>query len=261
MRRKVLIAEDETAILEYLASYIPLLGYEVETAQDGIEALAKVNAFKPELLVLDIAMPKMDGTAVLAELKKHPSEMKVLVLTGTRIPREEFREAGADGVIYKPIDLTILSEEIKKLLPPADEVPSREAEYARLEIVEDEEEISDFLKTCLFEPIGIEVYTARNADEALEIYRKRRPHIVLVDLAIPNKEDGYGLVQKLAKSTDPPPPKSIIIQTAALGDTTEELKRAGYPIFDKPMDYERLKERVFEACKKYGLRLKTGSGK
>lgn len=260
MKRRVLIAEDEVNILEYLGSYIPLLGYEVETAQDGMEALAKVNAFKPELLVLDIAMPKVDGMAVLNEVRKHQKGMKILVVTGTRNTWEELTKAGADAVLYKPIDLTILSEEIKNLLPPLDESVSKEAEYARLEIVDDEPEILDFL-TTLFGPLGLEVYTAKNAEEAFEVYKTKLPQIAIVDLSIPNKEQGYNLVQKLAGTIDPPPPRSIIIQTAALGDTTEILKRQGYPIFDKPIDYERLKERVLDACKKYGLRLRIGSGK
>jgi len=258
---RVLIAEDEAEVLEYLSIYVPLLGYQVETARDGVETLAKVNAFKPSLLMLDIVMPKMDGLAVLSDIKKHHPDMKILVVTGTRMSRSELQKLGAHEVIYKPIDLTILSEAIKGLLPPSEGGLSEISEVARLEIVEDEEEISDFLKTCLFEPLGIEVYTAKNAVDAFEIYKAKRPHIVLVDLAIPTKEQGYGLVQRLAKSVDPPPPKSIIIQTAALGDATEDLKRQGYPVFDKPIDYERLKERVFEACQKYRLRFKTGSDK
>ena len=261
MKRKVLVVEDEPDVLEYLASYIPLLGYELDTAIDGVEALAKINAFKPELLILDLLLPKTSGLVVLSEVKKHHPKMKILVATGTRTPQSELTRLGADDVIYKPIDLTILSERIKFLLPPISEPEVERREFARLEIVEDEKEISSYLKEYLFEPLGLEVDTAENAEEGFEIYKKRLPHIVIVDLAIPNKEQGYNLVQKLANSTDPPPPKSIIVATAALGDTTELLKRQGYPIYDKPIDYERLKERVFEACKKHGLRLKTGLGK
>lgn len=258
---KVLIAEDEVDVLEYLNSYIPLLGYEVETAQDGVETLAKVNAFHPQLLMLDIVMPKMDGVAVLKELRRHHKALIVLVATATRMTERELKALGADAVIYKPLDLTILSEQIKTLLPASDHFAPTDTEYARLLIVEDETDISDYLKEIIFDPLGYEVYTAKDADEGYRISKDRQPHIVIVDLAIPSKDHGYNLVQKLTHAADFPAPKSIIIATAALGDTSETLRRQGYTIFDKPIDYERLKERVFEACRKYGLRLKTGSGK
>lgn len=266
MNTKILVADDEPDVLEYLASYIPLLGYTLETARDGAETLAKVNFFKPGLLLLDLLMPKTDGLTVLKEVKKHHPEMKVLVVTGTRASHHELIELGADGVIYKPIDLTNLSEEIKSLLPPLDETQSKKAEFARLEIVEDEAEIRDYLKKDLFERLGFEVDTAKDVDEGWEIYRTKLPHIVIVDLACPTKQNGYDFIQKLTQTTNPPPPKSIIIETAYLGDGSEELKsleRQGYPIIGKPLDsqkLERLKERVLEACQKHGLRLKRGSG-
>jgi len=202
-------------------------------------------------------MPRMDGAAVLKEIRKHNHEIKVLVATATRMTFEELRGLGADRVIYKPIDLTILSEEIKALLPPVEDTGG--AEIARIEIVEDEVDISDFLRDSLFVPMGFQVFMAQDASSGFELFCAKRPHIVIVDLAVPNKEHGYNLVQKLARLKEPPPPKSIIIATAALGDTTEELKRQGYPIFDKPIDLPRLKQRVLEACRRHGLKLKTGS--
>lgn len=261
MKRKILVAEDEADVLEYLSSFIPLLGYQLETAKDGMEALAKINVFHPELLVLDIAMPKKDGIEVMREAKKHYPGIKVIIVTGTRTTLGELQQAGANDVLYKPIDLTVLSERIKYHLPPEEETVSDASEVARLLIVEDESEICEFLQKEVFEPRGLEVFTAKNADIGWELYQAKRPHIVVVDLAVPSKEQGYGLIGRLTNTTEPPPPKSVIIATASFGDTAEKLQRQGYPVFYKPMDYERLIERVFEACGRYGLRLKTGSDK
>lgn len=256
MNKKILVVEDEKDILEYLASYIPLLGYELETAEDGLQALAKVNAFQPGLVLLDLLLPKMDGTQVLKEIRKHHPQIKIMILTGTRRDAAELMQMGADEVLYKPLDLTALSEHIKTLLPAEPETKSETAEIARMMIVEDEEDIRDYLRREVFLPLGLEVYEAPDGETALRIFKEKQPHIVIVDLAIPNKIHGYTLIQQLATSVDPPAPKSIIVATAALGDTVEDLKRQGYPVFRKPLDLERLKERVFEACRRNQLRLK-----
>lgn len=261
MKKKILAVDDELDVLEYLASYLPLVGYELETASGGMEALAKVNAFRPDVILLDILMPGVDGMAVLRDVKKHYPSIKVIIITATRTQKAELLAEGADDVLYKPLDLTELSERVKLLLPAGGEAAAAGAEYARLLIVEDETEISDYLKEIVFDPLGYEVYTAEDADKAYAVCKDKRPHIVIVDLAIPSTHHGYNLIQRLAHTADFPVPKSIIIATAALGNASDELRRKGYPVIDKPIDYERLKERVFEACRKHGLRLKTGSGK
>lgn len=256
MKRKVLIAEDEPEVLDYLSSYIPLLGYDVETAQDGLEALAKVNVFQPELLILDLAMPKLDGFGVLKEILKHHSNIKVLVVTGTRTSEKEVLDLGAVGVLYKPIDLTVFSDRIKEVLPPQKTEKGSEDLKATALIVEDEDEITEYIKTDILEPLGFEVFVADRASKGLELYKQNMPPIVVLDLACPNKEDGYELVKQLLHTPGLDAPKSLIIETAALGETVEELRREGLPIYSKPVDWEQLKERVIEACKKHNLKIK-----
>ncbi|MDP2940069.1 MAG: response regulator [Candidatus Omnitrophota bacterium] len=73
---KVLIADDEPDVLEVLSKKISQEGYDVVTAEDGKEALDKIYKDSPDVILLDIRMPKMDGFAVLKELRENPKSKK-----------------------------------------------------------------------------------------------------------------------------------------------------------------------------------------
>ncbi len=76
MAIKVLLADDEQSILEIMAKQIATAGYSVITACDGQEAWDKINAQEPDVIVLDVTMPKMDGWEVLKQLRTHPPSKK-----------------------------------------------------------------------------------------------------------------------------------------------------------------------------------------
>ena len=85
MAIKVLIADDEEAILGIMASKVAMQGYTVVTARDGQEAWDKIVAEDPDVVILDIIMPKMDGWAVLRKLRSNPPSKKwrpVIIVSG-----------------------------------------------------------------------------------------------------------------------------------------------------------------------------------
>ncbi len=83
VRRKILIAEDDPNILELLKLYMCRDGFEVETAVNGGEALAKFRIFKPDLVLLDVMMPVLDGWEVCGTIRKE-SDVPVIMLTARR---------------------------------------------------------------------------------------------------------------------------------------------------------------------------------
>ena len=117
---KVLIVDDDPDIREIMVQLLSVQGYEVAVASDGFEAGSKVMDFKPDLLVLDLVMPGMDGFEVCKRIKKNPrtSQIKVLAVTGydTDENRDRIMKAGADGFLAKPVDNHRLLEEVKSLL-------------------------------------------------------------------------------------------------------------------------------------------------
>jgi DNA-binding response OmpR family regulator len=107
--RRVVVADDDPDIVDILTFNLESAGYEVESAADGAAALELVTASRPDLVVLDIMMPKMDGLEVLAALKAEPStkEIPVVMLTAKTSDTDLWSgwEAGADYYITKPFDL------------------------------------------------------------------------------------------------------------------------------------------------------------
>ena len=95
-------------------------GYEVFEACDGLEALAKVNKVRPNLLVLDLGMPGLDGFGVIREIRANPRLAGLPVLAATayamRGDREKVLEAGFDGYVSKPINPATLKDEIRRLM-------------------------------------------------------------------------------------------------------------------------------------------------
>lgn len=116
---KILIVDDEEDILEIIRYNLNQEGYITETAGDGEEAIQKVGYFKPELVILDIMMPIMNGIETLKELKKSPSFDNTLVLFLTALNNEETEvtglNLGADDYIVKPIKPLLLLSRINAL--------------------------------------------------------------------------------------------------------------------------------------------------
>lgn len=120
MAKKILIIEDESQLVELLTFRLQANGYEVETAYDGEEGLRKINALKPDLVVLDIMMPKMHGYDV-CRLSKENEEIRdipVIILTAhtQRKDEERARGCGADCFLAKPFEPGDLLGKITELL-------------------------------------------------------------------------------------------------------------------------------------------------
>jgi DNA-binding response OmpR family regulator len=108
MRAKpsILLVDDETAITDNLAPFLSRSGFEVSVASNGEEALHKVAASLPDLLVLDVLMPRLDGREVLRRLRKDGNWTPIILLTqvGEAGERAMALEEGADDYLNKPFD-------------------------------------------------------------------------------------------------------------------------------------------------------------
>ena len=101
--KKVLIIEDEQTLTKALVKSLGDNGFEIETAEDGEEGIKKVRSFKPDLVLLDLILPKMDGFSILAEIKKDPKlgEIKVMVLTNLSDVADKVLKMGASDCLIK----------------------------------------------------------------------------------------------------------------------------------------------------------------
>ena|ERR1051326_4063574 len=106
MRKKILIVEDNTELLELLRSYLRQAGFGTATATNGVEALRKARSCDPDLIVLDLVLPELDGFAVCETLKKDPqtAHKPIILLTGltSEFTRYAGLESGANEYVTKP---------------------------------------------------------------------------------------------------------------------------------------------------------------
>jgi two-component system cell cycle response regulator DivK len=129
----ILIVDDNPHNLKLARVLLAGEGYDVRTATDAEAALHLLDAFTPELILMDIQLPGMDGLALTRLLKSHPvrRSIKILALTAYAMlgDREKMLAAGCDGYVAKPIDIETLPRIIADLLDPPklDEQPPKEA--------------------------------------------------------------------------------------------------------------------------------------
>ncbi|MCB5166211.1 response regulator transcription factor [Streptomyces bambusae] len=117
-QQRILIVDDEPAVREALRRSLAFEGYTAETAVDGLDALDKAAAHTPDLIVLDIQMPRMDGLTAARRLRAGGSQTPILMLTArdTVGDRVTGLDAGADDYLVKPFELDELFARIRALL-------------------------------------------------------------------------------------------------------------------------------------------------
>ena len=113
---KLLVVDDEVEICDFLKSFFEERNYDVRTASSGQAALDVVEQFKPQVMLLDIKMPVMDGIQVLGAVKKKHPRLKVIMVTAleTRDKIEECLRLGADNYITKPLSLEYLENDVRE---------------------------------------------------------------------------------------------------------------------------------------------------
>ncbi|WP_077074736.1 response regulator [Aedoeadaptatus urinae] len=111
---KILITEDEAAIAEIIAYNLSNEGYETATAKDGVECLETFDAWAPDLVLLDVMMPRMNGFETLREIRKR-SRVPVIMLTAKDAEGDRIRglELGADDYVVKPFSMGELIARVK----------------------------------------------------------------------------------------------------------------------------------------------------
>ena len=120
MPPKILIADDNVTNVELLDAYLAGRDYEIETAADGAETLEKVKSFSPDLVLLDVMMPKLSGFEVCEKLKNNPQTKGVMILMVTALSElgdiERAVNAGCDDFLSKPVHKSALLKRVDNML-------------------------------------------------------------------------------------------------------------------------------------------------
>lgn len=130
MAKKILVVDDEKHIVRLVEVNLQRAGYDVVTAYDGVQALEMVKQERPDMLVLDVMMPRMNGFEVLKQLKANPEtqEIPVIMLTAKAQDADVFKgwQSGVDSYLTKPFNPMELLTFVKRIFESTDEYGGEE---------------------------------------------------------------------------------------------------------------------------------------
>jgi signal transduction histidine kinase/DNA-binding response OmpR family regulator len=230
-RSTVLVIDDDPVVREFLPRRLADLGVRVETAADGEEGLRLATALSPDVIILDVLMPGMDGWTVLTTLKSTPdlANIPVIILTIVDDWKRGFA-LGAMDYLTKPIDTERLIGLVE--LHRRDCIAIDSGDRGYILTVEDDAALRELLRRTL-EQAGWEVSEAADGRAALEQIAQRRPALILLDLMLPEL-DGIQVIDELHAT---PAGKAIPIVVL----TAKELT---------PAEHQRLNESVAQILQK-----------
>jgi DNA-binding NtrC family response regulator len=223
---RVLLVDDEQDFTESLAERLQLRDVEADVAHDGEQALEVVQAEVPDVMVLDLRMPGIDGLEVLRQVKKSHPKVEVVILTGHGTDKDEAEalRLGASAYLRKPVDVDQL-------------VKTLQHEKLKVLLVDDEQEFVDSLSERL-ELRNLETEVAKNGEEALAAVKTDVPDVMVLDLRMPGI-DGIEVLRRVRKSH---PEVAVVVLTGHGTDKDEKeaIKLGASAYLKKPVDVDQL---------------------
>jgi len=268
---RILVVDDDANIISFFQYVLEEQGYTVETAGNGIEAIKKVHSFFPDVILLDVVMPEMDGYEVTEELKNNPntSNVSIILVTGMDTVDDKVRgqECGADDFITKPfnfdelvarvrslIKLKKLQDQLRDLEKECNGKPlPSEAAAGRpnlILIIEDDERVSNLVSNVL-ETGGYQSVCLNNGREAMDYLKEKIPDLIILDLMIPGIE-GMEVLRRVRENVMLKEVPVIVI--TAIDDLKTKIKGLNIGADDylvKPVKSLELLARVKSNLRKY----------
>lgn len=227
-KTKILIIEDENALADVLEAKLKKEGYEVSVAYDGEDGYQRIKESSPDLILLDIVMPKMDGYEVMEKLNEDNIKIPIIIISnsGQPVEIEKTKKLGAiDHLIKTQFDPDEVVKKVNKHLGSGteteeDSVKPREEEGVeklgyKILLVEDDSFLRDICAKKLSKE-GFTVFEAIDGEQALKDIEKIIPDIVLLDIILP-AIDGFGVLEKIKASKNAKIKKVPIIMLSNLG--------------------------------------------
>jgi DNA-binding response OmpR family regulator len=237
---KILIIEDEQSLVDLLVAKLKKENFEVEASGDGESGYKKVKEWIPDLILLDIVMPKMDGYEVLEKLNNDGNKTPVIIISnsGQPVEIEKTKRLGAvDHLIkteFNPVDVI---GKIKNYLDHKDQpqananetylIPKESDSAPKLNIkvllVEDDAFLREICSKKLVKE-GFTVYEAIDGEQALNGVGKVEPDIILLDIILP-AVDGFQILHQIRENQNKKVAIAPVIMLSNLGQD-DDIKKA-----------------------------------
>ncbi|MBI4379676.1 MAG: response regulator [candidate division NC10 bacterium] len=258
-RRRVLVADDDPQFASLVIEILGSARYAVTSAPDGEITLQTIQQAVPDLLILDLLLPGVDGWEVLKALraKSSTSDLPILVVTSLDAgDAEKTLALGADEYLSKPISPSVLTDTVSRLMAEAERrrreaeeektaerlaatgarpVPGAAPRRPRVLVVEDNP-VSLELMVELLVPRGFEVHACSDGGEVMRLAKAHRPDLILLDINLPNI-DGLTLARTLREDPETRATTILAVSAYAMAGDEERVLTAGCDGFiAKPID-------------------------
>ena len=266
--RRILVADDDPERLQALVGRLQREGFDVLSAQDGLEALDRAREDVPDAIILNLLLRRIDGLRVCEILKSNPAttNIPVLLMAGVHVDADEGKRALAAGADRFLTDLGPLStgsgrelgsdqdlvQAVRGLLGAEPEQEERPVLLA----IDDDPDNRAFL-TKAVQRQGFDVVTAPNATQARRQLDGRRPALIFLDVQMP-EESGLSLLPQMLRDF----PESVVVMMTAYGSeqvAAEALRGGADDYIAKPIDLHRLRELLERNLEKQRLRAERQS--
>lgn len=237
--RTVLTVDDSKVVRSMVARHLTEYRCRVLEAANGEEGVRAARQHRPDLILLDVTMPVMDGKEALANLRKDPvcKSIPVIMLTAEsgRDTVVELAKLGVSGYILKPFEKESFDKQVSKVLG----IP---LDRAAVLVADDAERVLEQAREAL--DGRCTVVTATSGREALERYREARPAVVVIDLALPDMDgcQAFAEIRKVGTSN------GIALTIRGNPEAVEQAKTAGFQfVLEKPFPPQALADYVMVA--------------
>ncbi|NMO16237.1 response regulator [Pyxidicoccus fallax] len=223
----VLVVDDDPLIQQLVAGQLEPAGFKVVTAADGISALKRARELKPQAILLDIHLPKLDGWSVLSQLKGEPSLSGIpVILISVEEQRARGFSLGACEYLVKPVEPDRLVEVVQRSLG---QVAGSSTHVGEVLVVDDDAATRELVSRNL-RRAGFSTNEARSGEDALLKARVSPPALVVLDLMMPNL-DGFEVLRRLRAEKLQVP--VVVLTGKTLSHEEEALLRDGFAGFVK----------------------------
>lgn len=237
--RRILVVDDDKDLTTIISGHLEKKGYEITIANSGMDAIKKAIDLQPQLILLDLLMPQVDGYFVAKLLKQNPRTKDIpIVIVSAVFEQEKCFRLGIADYITKPFDSAVLYEAVGRI----EKQVKGEKLKRKVLVVDDDPDIITVLTLSLTERNYI-VLNAYDGIQAIALAKKEKPDLIILDLMLPSV-DGFSVIKALKGDPEVADIPIIVVTGRTIEDREKAIQLGAREYLIKPFTMRILYEEL-----------------